>query len=84
MRPKDPSACGRGGGAWPPRRSLLIGWEEAWAGALSRGRRGVMSVHCCVIWVKVGGERKAERASGFSHVLRLWRANIFSLEKFAV
>lgn len=34
-----------------------------------------MSVHCCVIWVKVGGERKAERASGFSHVLRLWRAS---------
>lgn len=58
-RRQDPSSCCGRGGAWFWIQNMLIGWEEAWAGVLSRGRHRAISVLYCVIWVKVGRERRA-------------------------
>lgn len=95
-RRQDPSACGCEGGAWPWVQSILIGWDEAGAGALSRGRHRAPSGHYCVIRVKVGGERRAGECVSSSIVLcnceQYWVGDrvrnctnkVFFLKKFTV
>lgn len=63
--------------AWSQAQSILIGWDEALVGVLSRGRSGAVPVHYCVICVKAGrGKEVCRVAQGLSCFLtvkgRLW------------